>query len=55
VVIRRISGQAGVLDRFFDRKVIETLIVIVPETHYFMDGIIKKTADARASVIVPKK
>ena len=41
--------QSRVFDRFSDRKMIETLIVIVAETHYFVDGVIKKTTDSRAS------
>ena len=49
VVVGRIGGQSWIFKGFADGEMVEALIVIVAKTHDFMNGIIKKTANARAS------
>ena len=49
MIVWRIGGQSRIFEGFADGEMVETLIVIVADTHYFVDGVIKKAPDSRAS------
>ena len=49
MMVRRICREARIFDRSADGEMVQTLILIIFNSQYLMDRIIKETADAGAA------
>ena len=48
MLVGRMGDEARIFDRFSDGEVVQALIVIVCQSQYFVNGIVKETPDAGA-------
>ena len=48
VVVGRMGSEPRIFYRFSDGEVVQALILIICQSQYFVNGVVKETADAGA-------